>query len=61
MDWKRMTPPQRAMTTEPRTHAERKGRMWRGKVFSGSRLWNTQLSTDLTTKVTRLEVPVYFP
>jgi pimeloyl-ACP methyl ester carboxylesterase len=34
--------------------------MWRGKVFSGSRLWNTQLSTDLTTKVMRLEVPVYF-
>ena len=34
--------------------------MWRGKIFSGSRLWNTQLSTDLTMKVTRLEVPVYF-
>ena len=34
--------------------------MWRGKLLSGSRLWNTQLSTDLTTKVTRLEVPVYF-
>jgi pimeloyl-ACP methyl ester carboxylesterase len=34
--------------------------MWRGKVFSGSRLWKTQLSTDLTTTVTRLEVPVYF-
>jgi pimeloyl-ACP methyl ester carboxylesterase len=34
--------------------------MWRGKVFSGSRLWNTQLSTDLTNKVTRLEIPVYF-
>jgi len=34
--------------------------MWRGKVFSGSRLWNTQLSTDLTKKVTRLEIPVYF-
>lgn len=34
--------------------------MWRGKVFSGGRLWNTQLSTDLTRKVTRLEVPVYF-
>jgi hypothetical protein len=28
-------------------------------VFSGSRLWNTQLSTDLTKKVTRLEIPVY--
>jgi pimeloyl-ACP methyl ester carboxylesterase len=34
--------------------------LWRGKLFSGSRLWNTQLSTDLTKKVTRLDVPVYF-
>jgi pimeloyl-ACP methyl ester carboxylesterase len=34
--------------------------LWRGKLFSGSRLWNTQLSTDLTKKVTRLELPVYF-
>jgi pimeloyl-ACP methyl ester carboxylesterase len=34
--------------------------MWRGKVFSGNRLWNAQLSTDLTEKVTRLEIPVYF-
>ncbi|MGV8849138.1 MAG: alpha/beta fold hydrolase [Propionibacteriaceae bacterium] len=34
--------------------------MWRGKLFSGSCLWNLQLSTDLTTKVTRLEIPVYF-
>jgi len=34
--------------------------LWRGKLFSGSRLWNTQLSTDLTQKVSRLEVPVYF-
>ena len=34
--------------------------LWRGKIFSGSRLWNTQLSTDLTQKVTRLEIPVYF-
>ena len=34
--------------------------MWRGKIFSGNRLWNTQLATDLTKKVTRLEVPVYF-
>ncbi len=34
--------------------------LWRGKLFSGSRLWNTQLSTDLTQKVTRLDVPVYF-
>jgi pimeloyl-ACP methyl ester carboxylesterase len=34
--------------------------LWRGKLFSGSRLWNTRLSTDLTKKVTRLEIPVYF-
>ena len=34
--------------------------MWRGKIFSGSRLWNAQLSTDLSKKVTRLEIPVYF-
>lgn len=34
--------------------------MWRGKIFSGKQLWNTQLSTDLTRKVTRLELPVYF-
>jgi pimeloyl-ACP methyl ester carboxylesterase len=34
--------------------------MWRGKIFSGSQLWNTQLATDLTKKVTRVEVPVYF-
>jgi pimeloyl-ACP methyl ester carboxylesterase len=34
--------------------------LWRGKLFSGSQLWNQQLSTDITKKVTRLEVPVYF-
>lgn len=34
--------------------------MWRGKIFSGSRLWNTELATDLTKEVTRLEIPVYF-
>jgi pimeloyl-ACP methyl ester carboxylesterase len=34
--------------------------LWRGKIFSGSRLWNTLLATDLTKTVTRLEVPVYF-
>jgi pimeloyl-ACP methyl ester carboxylesterase len=34
-------------------------KMWRGKLFSGSLLWNRQLATDLTTLVTRLEVPVY--
>jgi pimeloyl-ACP methyl ester carboxylesterase len=35
-------------------------KLWRGKLFSGSRLWNTQLSTDLSKKVTRLEIPIYF-
>ena len=34
--------------------------LWRGKIFSSDRLWNTQLSTDLATKITRLEIPVYF-
>ncbi|MBL0177489.1 MAG: alpha/beta hydrolase [Ignavibacteria bacterium] len=34
--------------------------LWRGKIFSGNRLWNTQLATDLTKRVTRLEIPVYF-
>jgi pimeloyl-ACP methyl ester carboxylesterase len=34
--------------------------LWRGKLFSGSRMWNTQLSTDLTQQVTRLDIPVYF-
>lgn len=34
--------------------------LWRGKIFSGDGLWNTQLSTDLATKVTRLELPVYY-
>ena len=35
-------------------------RMWRGKIFSGNGLWNTQLSTDLTRTVTHLDIPVYF-
>lgn len=34
--------------------------LWRGKLFSGSRLWNAQLSTDLTQKIKRLDMPVYF-
>lgn len=34
--------------------------MWHGKILSGNRLWNTQLSTDLSKKVTRLKIPVYF-
>jgi pimeloyl-ACP methyl ester carboxylesterase len=35
-------------------------RMWRAKISSGDSVWNTQLSTDLTKKVTRLNIPVYF-
>jgi pimeloyl-ACP methyl ester carboxylesterase len=34
--------------------------MWRGKLFSGSLLWNRQLATDLTRLVTALEIPAYF-
>lgn len=34
--------------------------LWRGKLFSGSRLSNTQLSADLTRTVTRPGIPVYF-
>ena len=34
--------------------------LWRGKLFSGSRLWNAQLATDLTKLVTRVDLPVYF-
>jgi len=41
------------------TLAEKVG-LWRGKILSGSRLWNAQLSTDLRAKITRLDVPVYF-
>ena len=34
--------------------------LWRGKLFSGRFLWNAQLATDLTKRVTQLEIPVYF-
>ncbi|NLE81891.1 MAG: alpha/beta hydrolase [Rhodococcus sp.] len=34
--------------------------LWRGKIFSGRLLWNQELTTDLTKKVTLLEIPVYF-
>ncbi|HSL96142.1 MAG TPA: alpha/beta hydrolase [Thermoleophilia bacterium] len=34
--------------------------LWRGKIYSGRLLWNTQLATDLTRRVPRLEIPVYF-
>lgn len=33
--------------------------LWRGKFWSKSILWNDALATDLTKKVTRLDVPVY--
>ena len=49
----------RSLLNREYTLSEKIG-MWRGKIFSSSLLWNTQLSTDLTKKVTRLEVPVYF-
>ena len=34
--------------------------LWRSKIVAGDRLWNTQLSTDLTKKVTQLDIPIYF-
>lgn len=49
----------RSLTNREYTLSEKVG-MWRGKILSGSRLWNTQLSTKLTAEVTKLEVPVYF-
>ena len=49
----------RSLLNREYTLSEKIG-MWRGKIFSSSLLWNTQLSTDLTKKVTLLEVPVYF-
>jgi pimeloyl-ACP methyl ester carboxylesterase len=49
----------RSLLSREYTLSEKVG-LWRGKIFSGSQLWNTQLSTDLTKKVTRLELPVYF-
>lgn len=49
----------RSLLTREYTLRE-KVNLWRGKFFSGRRLWNSQLSTDLATTVTRLEVPVYF-
>lgn len=49
----------RSLTNREYTLGEKVG-MWRGKIFSRNRLWNTQLSTDLTKKVTCLEIPVYF-
>jgi pimeloyl-ACP methyl ester carboxylesterase len=49
----------RSLLNREYTLGEKVG-MWRGKISSGSRLWNTELSTDLTKKVTRLKIPVCF-
>ncbi len=34
--------------------------IWRGKAFSDGLLWNEILGTDLTAKVTGVEIPIYF-
>jgi len=34
--------------------------LWRGKIFAASMLRNEVFSTDLSQKVTALEIPVYF-
>jgi pimeloyl-ACP methyl ester carboxylesterase len=34
--------------------------LWRGKLFSHAILWNEMIATDLTQKVTALDLPVYF-
>jgi pimeloyl-ACP methyl ester carboxylesterase len=34
--------------------------MWRGKLFSGSFLWNKMLATDLTKQTPEIDLPVYF-
>lgn len=34
--------------------------IWRGKIFSDGLLWNRMLETDLTAKVTSVDIPVYF-
>ncbi|MDO8950495.1 MAG: alpha/beta hydrolase [Actinomycetota bacterium] len=34
--------------------------VWRGKIVSGRQLWSVELATDLTKRVTRLEIPIYF-
>ncbi len=37
-----------------------KAALWRGKIFSKRKLWNTALATDLTGQVTGLNLPTYF-
>ncbi len=34
--------------------------LWRGKLFSHAILWDEMIATDLTQKVTKLDLPVYF-
>ena len=34
--------------------------LWRGKLFSHAILWNEMIATDMTHKVTELNLPVYF-
>jgi pimeloyl-ACP methyl ester carboxylesterase len=34
--------------------------LWRGKLFSHAILWDEMIATDLTQKVTALNLPVYF-
>ncbi len=34
--------------------------IWRGKAFSRRMLWDTVIATDLTSKITKLDLPVYF-
>jgi pimeloyl-ACP methyl ester carboxylesterase len=34
--------------------------IWRGKFFCDKLLWNTIVATDLTSRVARLDLPVYF-
>jgi len=34
--------------------------IWRGLAFSRAHLWDDFIATDLTTKVTVLDLPVYF-
>jgi pimeloyl-ACP methyl ester carboxylesterase len=33
--------------------------IWRGKAFSRRMLWETVIATDLTSKITKLDLPVY--
>lgn len=34
--------------------------LWRGKLFSHATQWNEMIATNLTHKVTKLDLPVYF-